>query len=40
MAQVIKKFIGSNQVGAGTIRLENNTYLRGRNDIVSLKYQY
>lgn len=31
MSQLVKKFIGNNEVGAGKIRLENNTYLRGRN---------
>lgn len=31
MAQIIKKFIGNNQVGAAQIRLENNTTLRARN---------
>jgi hypothetical protein len=31
MAQIVKKFIGNNQVGALKARLENNSYLRGRN---------
>lgn len=31
MSQVIKKFIGNNQVGAAKIQLENNAALRGRN---------
>jgi hypothetical protein len=31
MAQLKKKFIGDNQVGASKILLENNSYLRGRN---------
>jgi hypothetical protein len=31
MAQIVKKFIGDNQVGALKARLENNSYLRGRN---------
>lgn len=42
MAQIKKKFIGTDQVGATKIRLENNTFLRGRNaansaDISGLK---
>jgi hypothetical protein len=31
MAQMKKKFIGDNQVGAAKIQLENNAYLRSRN---------
>lgn len=31
MSQLVKKFIGNNEVGAAKIRLENNTYLRARN---------
>lgn len=31
MSQIIKKFIGNNEVGAAQARLENNSYLRGRN---------
>lgn len=31
MSQIVKKFIGNNEVGAAKIRLENNTTLRGRN---------
>lgn len=31
MSQIVKKFIGDNEVGAVKIRLENNTALRGRN---------
>lgn len=31
MSQIIKKFIGADQVGAGKIDLENNAFLRGRN---------
>jgi hypothetical protein len=31
MAQIVKKFIGDNQVGALKARLENGSYLRGRN---------
>ena len=31
MSQIVKKFIGSNQVGGAQARLENNTFLRARN---------
>jgi hypothetical protein len=31
MSQIIKKFIGNNQVGANQIRLENNSALKARN---------
>jgi hypothetical protein len=31
MAQIVKKFIGDNQVADEKIRLDNNEYLRGRN---------
>jgi len=31
MSQILKKFIGNNEVGAAKIRLENNSYLRARN---------
>lgn len=31
MSQIIKKFIGADQVGAGKIQLENDMYMRARN---------
>ena len=31
MSQLVKKFLGDNQVGALKARLENNSFLRGRN---------
>ena len=31
MSQIVKKFIGNNQVGAAKIQLENNAALKGRN---------
>ena len=31
MSQIIKKFIGDNEVGAAKIRLENDSYLKARN---------